>query len=100
MNPKSVSCSFCDRGRQEVKKLVAGPTVFICDICVRGYTSNLTPTNNEKLQRVGDGRACSFCGQTATETRRLAGREDLAICNECLNLCNDIIGPQEDDDGV
>ena len=27
-------CSFCGKGRNEVKKLIAGPTVFICDQCV------------------------------------------------------------------
>jgi ClpX C4-type zinc finger len=24
-------CSFCGKGREEVKKLIAGPSVFICD---------------------------------------------------------------------
>ena len=27
-------CSFCGKSQHEVKKLVAGPTVFICDECV------------------------------------------------------------------
>ena len=27
-------CSFCGKGRDEVKKLIAGPTVYICDECV------------------------------------------------------------------
>jgi ATP-dependent Clp protease ATP-binding subunit ClpX len=27
-------CSFCGKGQNEVKKLVAGPTAFICDECV------------------------------------------------------------------
>ncbi len=27
-------CSFCGKGQNEVKKLIAGPTVFICDECV------------------------------------------------------------------
>ncbi|MDA8169931.1 MAG: ATP-dependent Clp protease ATP-binding subunit ClpX [Nitrospiraceae bacterium] len=27
-------CSFCGRGQDEVRKLIAGPTVFICDECV------------------------------------------------------------------
>ncbi len=28
-------CSFCGKSQHEVKKLIAGPTVFICDECVR-----------------------------------------------------------------
>ncbi|SVA70657.1 uncharacterized protein METZ01_LOCUS123511, partial [marine metagenome] len=27
-------CSFCGKSQEEVKKLIAGPTVFICDQCV------------------------------------------------------------------
>lgn len=29
-----VSCSFCGKGRDEVRKIAAGPKVFICDECV------------------------------------------------------------------
>ena len=31
---KSLHCSFCGKDQYEVKKLIAGPTVFICDECV------------------------------------------------------------------
>jgi late competence protein required for DNA uptake (superfamily II DNA/RNA helicase) len=27
-------CSFCGKSQQEVRKLIAGPTVFICDECI------------------------------------------------------------------
>lgn len=27
-------CSFCAKTQHEVKRLIAGPTVFICDECV------------------------------------------------------------------
>lgn len=28
------ACSFCGKRRSEVRKLIAGPTAFICDGCV------------------------------------------------------------------
>ena len=31
---KTLFCSFCGKSQHEVKKLIAGPTVFICDECV------------------------------------------------------------------
>jgi len=31
---KQLYCSFCGKSQHEVKKLIAGPTVFICDECV------------------------------------------------------------------
>ena len=27
-------CSFCGKSEHEVRKLIAGPTVFICDECI------------------------------------------------------------------
>jgi hypothetical protein len=39
MNPRpnpheTLFCSFCGKSQHEVKKLIAGPAVFICDACV------------------------------------------------------------------
>ncbi len=31
---ESLFCSFCGKNQKEVKKLIAGPTVFVCDECV------------------------------------------------------------------
>ncbi|WP_304412878.1 ClpX C4-type zinc finger protein, partial [Desulfuromonas sp. TF] len=29
-----LSCSFCGKAQDEVKKLIAGPAVYICDECI------------------------------------------------------------------
>jgi len=47
-------CSFCGKSQREVRKLIAGPTVFICDECVElcldiireEKTSSLTKSRN------------------------------------------------------
>eukprot|EP01137_Pigoraptor_chileana_P019125 Opistho-2@79711 len=31
---KVLYCSFCGKSQHEVKKLIAGPSVFICDECI------------------------------------------------------------------
>jgi hypothetical protein len=31
---ESLKCSFCGKGQKEVRKLIAGPTVYICDECI------------------------------------------------------------------
>ena len=31
---KKLFCSFCGKNQSEVKKLIAGPSVYICDECV------------------------------------------------------------------
>ncbi|HEY4716499.1 MAG TPA: ATP-dependent Clp protease ATP-binding subunit ClpX [bacterium] len=33
-NTQDLKCSFCGKSQREVRKLIAGPTVFICDECV------------------------------------------------------------------
>ena len=32
---KSVKCSFCGKTQENVKKIVAGPGVYICDECIK-----------------------------------------------------------------
>ena len=33
-DPEILRCSFCNKDQNDVRKLIAGPTVFICDECV------------------------------------------------------------------
>jgi ATP-dependent Clp protease ATP-binding subunit ClpX len=35
----TLECSFCDASQRAVKKLVAGPTVYICDGCIADAAS-------------------------------------------------------------
>src|SRR5258705_7259259 len=32
--PKTLHCSFCAKSQHDVQKLIAGPSVYICDECV------------------------------------------------------------------
>jgi ATP-dependent Clp protease ATP-binding subunit ClpX len=33
--PQVIKCSFCGRGQDEVAKLVSGPSVYICNECIK-----------------------------------------------------------------
>jgi len=44
-------CSFCGKAKEEVKKLIAGPEVYICSECI-DLSSDLI--NNELLKRQRD----------------------------------------------
>ena len=35
----TIYCSFCGKSQHEVRKLIAGPTVFVYDECVELWTS-------------------------------------------------------------
>ncbi len=48
-------CSFCGKSQHEVRKLIAGPTVFICDECVELCTDIIREENKSNLVKSGDG---------------------------------------------
>ena len=46
-NKNTLYCSFCGKSQHEVKKLIAGPTVFICDECVELCNDIIQEENKE-----------------------------------------------------
>ena len=50
----SLFCSFCGKSQKEVKKLIAGPTVFVCDECVElcmDIIKEDTKNNKNKIKK-------------------------------------------------
>src|SRR5436189_259694 len=48
-------CSFCGKSQHEVRKLIAGPTVFICDECVELCMDIIREENKSSLVKTRDG---------------------------------------------
>ncbi len=48
-------CSFCGKSQHEVRKLIAGPTVFICDECVELCMDIIREENKSSLVKSSDG---------------------------------------------
>ncbi|MCG2840065.1 ATP-dependent Clp protease ATP-binding subunit ClpX [Sandaracinobacter sp. RS1-74] len=48
-------CSFCGKSQHEVKKLIAGPTVFICDECVELCNDIIREETKNSLVKTRDG---------------------------------------------
>ncbi|MEQ9811409.1 MAG: ATP-dependent Clp protease ATP-binding subunit ClpX [Azospirillaceae bacterium] len=48
-------CSFCGKSQHEVRKLIAGPTVFICDECVELCMDIIREENKTSLVKNRDG---------------------------------------------
>ncbi len=46
----SLKCSFCGKGHSEVKKLIAGPTVYICNECVELCNEIIADTIHEEAK--------------------------------------------------
>jgi len=51
----TLSCSFCGKSQKEVKKLIAGPTVYICDECI-GLCNDIIAEEIEKEEQTGGGK--------------------------------------------
>jgi ATP-dependent Clp protease ATP-binding subunit ClpX len=52
---KPLHCSFCGKSQHEVRKLIAGPTVFICDECVELCMDIIGEENKSSLAKSRDG---------------------------------------------
>jgi ATP-dependent Clp protease ATP-binding subunit ClpX len=50
-------CSFCGKSQHEVRKLIAGPTVFICDECVELCMDIIREENKSSLVKSRDGNS-------------------------------------------
>ena len=97
-------CSFCNKPQNEVRKLIAGPTVFICDECIEvcndiiaeerkvSEPQDLEEDDSAEVSPVAtDGTTvvqCSLCG-----TRTLLA-DTVAVDNRGL-LCLGCIGAIE-----
>ena len=47
-------CSFCGKSQHDVRKLIAGPTVFICDECVELCMDIIGEENKSSLTKSSD----------------------------------------------
>jgi ribosomal protein S14 len=81
----AIRCSFCDRPRSQVAKMVRArcqpPHVYICNEC-----AELPPIPDP------DAR-CSLCGRGAPAVRQVSRPvqdSPHGICNECADLCREM----------
>ena len=80
---KVLHCSFCGKSDDEGVKLVAGPSVFICNECVE--LCNAILGQPEKP----DGHArtiCKFCGSFEDLDQMLRILDKNFICKECMPI--------------
>jgi ClpX C4-type zinc finger len=81
--PDMLICSFCQKTQKVVAKLIAGPSVYICNECVELARTGFRPQPT-----------CSFCGKEAAPKLRVRGLGTVAVCFECLDLCDEIIADE------
>ena len=50
-NNNSFQCSFCSKSQNEVKRLIAGPAVYVCDECVQLCVNILREERDEQISK-------------------------------------------------
>ncbi|HXH37968.1 MAG TPA: ClpX C4-type zinc finger protein, partial [Thermoanaerobaculia bacterium] len=67
-SPAGLHCSFCNKTQHDVRKLIAGPSVFICDECVAICNDVLTEGRKDAPEVSEEGSwppsslsACALC---------------------------------------
>lgn len=98
-NENLESCSFCGNSQKQVKILIAGPGVFICNRCITythkvlAVTGRAITTPIATIRQVGEedqAQRCRFCGKRRHQVSAMASAGTARICNECIRLCSDI----------
>jgi hypothetical protein len=92
--PSKLICSFCRKDQDQVRKLIAGPSVYICDECVdlcndiiEGECEHETPAGQATQQGTifnVDAR-CSLCHLLKPSEELLAVPDRGFICTVCLD---------------
>jgi hypothetical protein len=103
-----IRCSFCSKAANDVRKLIAGPTVFICDECVElcvdiiaddfgksrlaSYSAEEQKRSDHMVAALGRAVACSLCGRPASANEVLAIGDRGVLCGECADAIEDALG--------
>jgi ribosomal protein S14 len=75
--PKEIlRCSFCNKDQDDVAKLIAGPTVFICGECVEVCNDIIADDN--RFPAVA--RGCALCGRPSDWHGVISGHH---VCRDC-----------------
>jgi ATP-dependent protease Clp ATPase subunit len=83
-----------------VEQLIAGPNARICDRCVAGVHTVMTPAGEtvetdiatiRPVDVAGHGESCCFCGKRRQQMEAMAAARNARICGECLDLRDEMV---------
>jgi hypothetical protein len=90
---RDAACTFCARPPSEVKKLVAGPNVYLCDVCAAQAGRALSQGGRAgfAVTRKRNEARCSFCGKRSAADRAVMSGAEASVCDACLVICGEIM---------
>src|SRR5262245_297209 len=99
---EELRCSFCNKHQRAVRKLIAGPAVYICDECVgicvdiiaedrivedveaRRRLAEGRPASQSAAQPPSDDAWCTLCGKVADLSEALVIESSAILCGLCV----------------
>lgn len=84
---KTVTCSFCGKNQQEVRKVIAGPSVHICNECVNLCDEILVKENvkeGESAVQSTEERLCGICMEPRETDELIFLPHAAYMCAGCL----------------
>ncbi|ODS55431.1 MAG: hypothetical protein ABS36_09700 [Acidobacteria bacterium SCN 69-37] len=89
-------CSFCNKAQAEVRKLIAGPSAFICDECVNVCVEMMSGDHDAApravigtAERASDSSiaivTCRLCGLPVPRPEALVVEGRGCVCADCCD---------------
>lgn len=78
-------CSGCGRAKDGVRRMIAGPSVYFCDVCVEQAAQQLAPR-----RPASDAVRCRFCLIPRARTD-VTSVGNVVVCAECLGYMEVIL---------
>ena len=76
-------CSCCGRSAADDSKLIAGPKVYLCELCVSQATRQLAPRRLAPRRLAPDAVRCQFCHHLRA-TGEVTTVGSVIVCADCL----------------
>jgi hypothetical protein len=87
-------CSFCNKTQRDVRLLIAGPQVYICDDCT-GICQEILTENEEKLPPPDPGTLrCAICKSWIPRPSALILGTGASLCQICRSVVEEALTAQ------
>jgi len=104
--PSNLHCSFCGKSQDEVRKLIAGPTVYICDECIDlcndiiaeeiDQEDSLAPESRSSREPIfGTTLVCPLCRLPRIHADMLTVATDRLLCRTCAEAAGAALAAEE-----
>jgi hypothetical protein len=79
-------CSACHLPRSAERRLISGPSIYICESCVGEAAARRAPVDETAL--------CSFCAHP--DRPAIGSWPELSICGDCVELAQSMFSHDSD----